>query len=203
MKKKIKIAILLILLSSTLIACSSYKKVTNTRNLNNYEYTLTKTIEINGTEEIIKEKGYVKDGIEKRIINDSDTIYLESTKQGSFIYKENETGDYIRKRIPDSMSSYLNLIDSNWITYEKGNIVLNDNANIKILRMLHIHKYLADDVEMKTFDYTDNDKYITSLNVTFDLLKGKEVVGNATIEYTIDNVNTIKDIKLPNLKERD
>lgn len=207
MKKKKKTAFLLILLTCTLLACSSYKKVNNTKNLKNYEYTLIKKVTINGNEEdITTEKGYINDNVEKRVITRKDktnTIYLETTKQGTFIYKEKENNEYERKRIPDTSSSYLNLIDRSWIKYENGNIVLDDKANIKILKMLHIHKYLADNIEMKTFDYTDNDKYITSLNVTFDLLKENEVIGTATIEYSIDDINSVKNITLPNLKERE
>ena len=206
MIKGIKKLFLLMILCVPLLACSSYKTVMNTKKLNNYEYTLKRTIKLNDKEEIVIEKGYVSNDIEKRITKTEDkefTTYYEKTKNGSFIYSLNSNNEYQRKRIPCSMTSYLNLIDSKWLRYDSKGITLNDDAHNKILKLLHVHKYLADDVALDSYDIKDNGKQLNYVNVTLKLLKNNEEVGTANIEFEINNINNVDDISLPPLKERD
>jgi len=200
MIKKAKKLTLLLLLTISLLACSTYKKITNTKKLNNYSYTLEKRITFNDEEtKIIVEKGYVYNNIEKRITqteNKEFTTYYETKGDDTYMYtmKNNE---YIKRKVPANTYSYLNLIDTKWVTYKNNKIELNENAHQKILKLLHIHKYKSDDIALEKIDYTDNGKYLTSIDATINLLKNKEIVGTATIRFTLDDVENITQIEIP------
>lgn len=200
MRIKLKKIALLLFLAIPLIACSTYNKVANTKKLDNYAYTLQKSITFNDEEtKTITEKGYVNDNIEKRITtieNDSSTTYFKRKNNDTYMYylKDNK---YVEKKIPYNTYSYLNLIDVKWITYKNNKIELNNKVHQKILKLLHIHKYKADDIEVSDIKYNDNDKYITQIDVTLNLLKNKETVGIAKIQFTIDEIGTIDNIDIP------
>ena len=200
MKRKLKKLALLLLIAIPLIACSTYTKVKNTKKLDNYTYTLDKSITFNNEETItIKEKGYVYNDIEKRITTIEDkefTTYYKTKSNDTYMYYMKDD-KYVEKKIPANTYSYLNLIDAKWISYKDNKIELNESAHQKILKLLHIHKYKSDDIEVADISYKDNGKYLTQINVTLNLLKNKEIVGIANINFTIDEVDTNTNIDIP------
>jgi len=207
MKNKIEKLLLLAILCLPLLACSNYKAISNTKKLTNYEYTLTKTITLNdGDSKTVIEKGFVDDDIEKRIttIGDKEYItYFETNENSSFIYVLNKANRYTRKKIPTAMTSYLNFIDSDWVKFENDKVILDQKSHSKILRLLKIHKYLADDITLDSYNFDDSKDIISSLNITLLLLKDGNEVGKCYIDFQIENINKVEKIELPTLIERD